>query len=210
MILKSAPTVICLLNNTVSSVIGARNGSCSNLPIYTVFQLHKSTRLFSCSSCVHQRFITTYTGLYDRFNKIIQAQNTTMKRPTGIITDDIHVDITNTSLACSTDENQETTLTLTPHSHHSHTSIPPPVSFPAPAEPAPTIDQSTSTVPTGTTPLLQTEPTPIGQPMFVPTSSANTVGSQTENDLNPDGAIDGDRDVNCRFYLQGKCKHRKW
>ena len=113
--------------------------ACSNLPIYTVIQLHKSTRLFSCSSCVHQRFITTYTGLYDRFNKIIQAQNTTMKRPTGIIT----------------------------------------------------------------------EPIPIGQLKRVPTSSANTVGSQTEIDANPDGSSDGDRDVTCRFYLQGKCKHSK-
>ena len=47
-----------------------------------------------------------------------------MKRPTGFITDDIHVDITNTSLASSTDENQEPALILTPHSHHSHTATP--------------------------------------------------------------------------------------
>ena len=99
--------------------------ACSNLPVYTVIQLHKSSRLFSCSSCVHQRFIGTYTDLYDKFNKIIQAQNTTMKRPTGIITDDIHVDITNTSVASSTDENQDPALILTPHSHHSHTATPP-------------------------------------------------------------------------------------
>ena len=156
-----------------------------------MIQLHKSTWLFSCSSCVHQRFITTYTGLYDRFNKIIQAQNTTMKRPTGIITDDLHVDTANTSLASSTDENQEPALILIPHSHHSHTATPPQSLSQPPAQPAPTIEQSTSTVPTGTNPLLQTEPTPIGQPKLVPTSSANTVGSQTENDANPDGSIDG-------------------
>ena len=40
-------------------------------------------------------------------------------------------------------------------------------------------------------------------------SSANTVGSQTEIDANPDGSIDGDHDVTCRFYLQGRCKHGK-
>ena len=181
--------------------------ACSNLPVYTVIQLHKSSRLFSCSSCVHERFIGTYTDLYDKFNKIIQAQNTTMKRPTGIITDDIHVDITNTSVASSTDENQDPALILTPHSHHSHTATPPQSPSQPPAQLAPTIDQST--VPTGTNPILQTEPTPTGKPNLVPSSSANTVGSQTEIDAIPDGSIDGDRDVTCRFYLQGRCKHGK-
>ena len=33
--------------------------------------------------------------------------------------------------------------------------------------------------------------------------------SKLEIDANPDGSIDGDRDVTCRFYLQGRCKHGK-
>ena len=124
--------------------------------------LHKSTRLFSCSSCVHQRFITTYTGLYDRFNKIIQTQLWSMKRPTGIITDDIHVDITNTSLASSTDENQETTLILSPHSHHSHTASPPLTSPQLP----PTIVQPTIMSPPIVEPTTIMSP-PIVQPTII-------------------------------------------
>ena len=102
--------------------------ACSNLPVYTVIQLHKSSRLFSCSSCVHQRFIDTYTGLYDKFTKIIQAQNTTMNRLPGNITDDIHVDVdtANTSQAPSlTEDNQEAALILSPLPVHNHIVSPP-------------------------------------------------------------------------------------
>ena len=172
--------------------------ACSNLPVYTVIQLHKSSRLFSCSSCVHQRFIDTYTGLYDKFTKIIQAQNTTMNRLPGNITDDIHVDVdtANTSQAPSlTEDNQEAALILSPLPVHNHIVSPPQSPSQPPAQLPPTTDE--------------TEPTTIGQLKLVPTSSAITVGSQTDNDANPDGSTDGDRDEICRFYLQGKCKHGK-
>ena len=100
-----------------------------------MIQLHKSSRLFSCSSCVHKRFISTYTDLYDKSNKIIQAQNTTMKRPTGNITDDIHVDvdIANTSHASSSiGDNQETALIQSSSLVHSHIVSPTPSLHPSP------------------------------------------------------------------------------
>ena len=48
-------------------------------PILHVNLIPQSSRAYSCSSCVHERFMIDFPGLYDTFDEVIIKQNTTLR-----------------------------------------------------------------------------------------------------------------------------------
>ena len=49
--------------------------SCSKLPPYAIIQLKKSSRLFSCHTCVHVRFKNDFPELHTEIEGIIKEKN---------------------------------------------------------------------------------------------------------------------------------------
>ena len=48
--------------------------SCSKLPPYAIIQLKKSSRLFSCHTCVHKRFKDDFPELHTEIEGIIKEK----------------------------------------------------------------------------------------------------------------------------------------
>ena len=166
--------------------------SCSKLPPYAIIQLKKSSRLFSCHTCVHERFKNDFPELHTEIEGIIKEKNDSLLAfimpnsppanlpstpirttlPTSIIAASPHLDISRSQIS-------------------SHTSVlttnPPLVRVPIPStsdfigtHTASNSNRVTS-VATSTDPpsaaLPQIHPSPIKPP--------------------------------CHFYIQGSCKHGK-
>ena len=55
--------------------------SCTNLPPYAIIQLSKSTRLFSCLTCVHERFKNDFPELHTQIEGAIKSQNDALHLP---------------------------------------------------------------------------------------------------------------------------------
>ena len=55
--------------------------SCTNLPPYAIIQLSKSTRLFSCLTCVHERFKIDFPELHTQVEGAIKSQNDALHLP---------------------------------------------------------------------------------------------------------------------------------
>ena len=53
----------------------------TNLPPYTIIQLSKSTRLFSCLTCVHERFKNDFPELHTQIEGAIKSQNNALNMP---------------------------------------------------------------------------------------------------------------------------------
>ena len=49
--------------------------SCSKLPAYAIIQLKQSSRLFSCHTCVHERFKNDFPELHTEIEGIIKEKN---------------------------------------------------------------------------------------------------------------------------------------
>ena len=183
--------------------------ACSKLPAYMLVQFDRSSRFYSCLTCVHERFMNEFPKLHDTFEEVISKQNKTLRSMTA--------DTSSQTDPPPSDAESEPTQVDTPP-------------LPQPTHPPPTTDQQKDTAQVtdhqsndqqDNVDALPPKPTPTPPNSVIlglnvvnsnesrESSSANTVGSQTEIDANPDGSIDGDRDVTCRFYLQGRCKHGK-
>ena len=59
--------------------------ACSKLPPYMLIQFGKSTRAYSCSTCVHERFMMDFPALHDTYEEAIIKQNITLR--TGVTAD---------------------------------------------------------------------------------------------------------------------------
>ena len=55
--------------------------SCTNLPPYVIIQLSKSTSLFSCLTCVHERFKNDFPELHTQIEGAIKSQNDALHLP---------------------------------------------------------------------------------------------------------------------------------
>ena len=53
--------------------------ACSKLPPYMLIQFGKSTRAYSCSTCVHERFMMDFPALHDTYEEAIIKQNITLR-----------------------------------------------------------------------------------------------------------------------------------
>ena len=59
--------------------------ACSKLPPGMLIQFRKSSKAYSCSTCVHERFTIDFTGLHDTYEEVIIKQNITLR--TGVTAD---------------------------------------------------------------------------------------------------------------------------
>ena len=62
---------------------------CSKVPAYLIIQLSKSTRVFTCHSCVKSKYPLAFEKLHDDIEKIIMSpvnQSSSPIKPTGPLT----------------------------------------------------------------------------------------------------------------------------
>ena len=55
------------------------HSACSKLPVYMLIQFHKSTRSYSCLTCVHERFVTDFPALHATFQEVTIKQDKTLR-----------------------------------------------------------------------------------------------------------------------------------
>ena len=57
--------------------------ACSKLPAYMLVQFDRSSRVYSCLTCVHERFMNEFPKLHDTFEEVISKQNKTLRSMTA-------------------------------------------------------------------------------------------------------------------------------
>ena len=57
--------------------------ACSKLPAYMLVQFDRSSRVYSCLTCVHEKFMNEFPKLHDTFEEVIFKQNKTLRSTTA-------------------------------------------------------------------------------------------------------------------------------
>ena len=166
--------------------------SCTNLPPYAIIQLSKSTRLFSCLTCVHERFKNDFPELHTQIEGAIKSQNDALHLP-------VMAEIAVTPIeAAPPTTSTPTPVTPTPTHAASIPSSTPEISSPTPtiSPPSPTPSASSH---------MPTHPT-IYKPSSAETPPAN---KPVDNYSARQSVRPAEVTPICKFYMRGHCQYGK-
>ena len=179
--------------------------ACFKLPAYMLVQFDRSSRVYSCLTCVHERFMNEFPKLHDTFEEVISKQNKSLRSMTA--------DTSSQTDPPASDAESEPTQVDTPP-------LTQPIHLP------PTTDQQKDTAQVtdhqsndqqDNVDALPDKPTPTPPNSVI--LGLNVVNSNESRESLPDEVPANKHEPkkstsdappktpSCKFYLQGRCRH---